>query len=395
MPVATKAVQIDEAYASLIRFCRRFPVTNITKIETPQHSSHYALGRNFPLILIRVITAITLFAVLGLANVWLDTATNTVLALGYRFGLVFLPLTLVIAGARSLVTALVFMAVGAGLLYSQNSAYTSIVAACLFSYGAAISGYLIKNTAAQTKKGAANNRIAMNLGAFVAGLVIMLPFLTPTLFFLSATSLIAICTVIAIRQKTDISTIHVKIFAGQSPSTLVAWVLVGTAMGMMLFGVFSVLPQAILRNGSELPGWYGAMIILNSAVVILGQIPSLKLIEKMGNYRMATISGFVILGFFLLAIPDLFYVHTLSGAIIWVFLVSIAECAFGHIDYYSVRQKTMFIKEICIGLGAALTVGIMRTVAMPFSPIVVATTGISFMLIWWALSHKSFETLTE
>ncbi|MDU0078374.1 hypothetical protein, partial [Bacillus sp. IG2] len=143
------------------------------------------------------------------------------------------------------------------------------------------------------------------------------------------------------------------------------------AMGMMLFGVFSVLPQTILKTSSALPGWYGAMIILNSAVVIFGQIPSLRLIEKMGHYRMAIISGFVSVGFMLLAFPEFFHVHTLSGAVIWVFLVSMSECAFGHIDYYSVRQKTMFIKEICVGLGAALTVGIMRTASQPVGPVLI------------------------
>jgi hypothetical protein len=385
------ATHTDETKASPICRLKKTEVTSISQNDAYRYASDNEKGRNFSLILIRVVTAVTLFAVLGLANVWLDTTTNTVLALGYRFGLIFLPLTLAVAGSRSLVTSLTFMAAGAALLSVQGTVFTSLIAACLFSYGAAISGYLIKNAAAQTKKGAANNRIAMNLGAFVAGLVIMLPFLTSSLFFWSAAGLIAICMLIAIRRTVDVSTIHVKIFEGQSPSTLFAWILVGTAMGMMLFGVFSVLPQTILKTSSELPGWYGVMIILNSAVVILGQIPSLWLIEKMAHYRILTISGFVIAGFMLLAFPDLFCVHTLSGAAIWVFMVSIAECAFGHIDYYSVRQKTMFIKEICVGLGAALTVGIMRTVSLPLGPVLVAITGTSFILIWAALSHKNLR----
>jgi len=363
-------------------------VTDTFKNEPFARAGNYGAGHNLHLIAIRVVTAVTLFAVLGEANVWLDATTNTVLALGYRFGLVLLPLTLTVMGARSLVVSLVFMAVGATLLALQDGIATSLAAACLFSYGAAVSGYLIKNVAAQTKRGSANNRVAMNVGALVAGLVIMLPFLTPTTFFWGAAAVIGVCALIAIPRTVDTSTIHVKVFQGQSASTVLAWVFVGTAMGMMLFGVFSVLPQTILKSGMTLPGWYGSMIILNSAVVVLGQMPSLKLIEMMGRYRMAAICAFVLMGFALLAVPELFYVHTLVGAIVWVFLVSIAECAFGHIDYYSVKQKTMFIKEICIGLGAALTVGIMRSLPMPYGPILVAATGGSFTLAWWMLTQR-------
>ena len=53
---------------------------------------------NIRLFTIRIITAVSLFAVLGKANVWLDTATNSILALGYRALLLLLPLTLLVLG---------------------------------------------------------------------------------------------------------------------------------------------------------------------------------------------------------------------------------------------------------------------------------------------------------
>ncbi|WP_210235001.1 MFS transporter [Allorhizobium terrae] len=363
-------------------------MTEILKTTPLPQVGEYGASRNIHLVVIRVITAVTLFAVLGEANVWLDTTTNTILALGYRFGLVLLPLTMSLVGARSLVVALAFMAAGAGLLSTSGGLASSIAAACLFSYGAAVSGYLIKNVAAQSKRGAANNRVAMNVGSLVAGVVVMLPFLTSVSFFWGAAGLVAICMMIAVPRPVDTSTVHVKIFQGQHPATLLAWVLVGTAMGMMLFSIFSVLPQTILKSGQALPAWYGSMIILNSVVVVLMQVPSLKLIEMLGRYRMPGIFAFILMGFTLLAFPDLFYVHTVIGATIWVVLVSIAECAFGHIDYYSVKQKTMFIKEICIGLGAGLTVVLMRTVPFPYSAMVVGALGISFTLSWWLLTHR-------
>ncbi|WP_209009199.1 hypothetical protein [Pseudovibrio japonicus] len=332
-----------------------------------------------------------MFAVLGKANVWLDTTTNTLLALGYRFGLVVLPLTLYAFGAKSLVVSLTAMAVGAALFSLQDGVMIALVAACFFAYGAAVSGYLIKNVAAQSKRGAANNRVAMNVGSLIAGLVIMIPFLTPTMFFWFAAVVVALCILLAVPRPVDTANIHVKVFQNQSAVTLIAWILVGMAMGMMLFGVFSVLPQTILKSGIELPVWYGSMIILNSAVVVFAQVPSLKLIEKAGRFRMLMILGFIFMGFSLLAFPDVLYVHTLVGAIIWVVLVSIAECAFGHIDYYSVQHKTMFVKEICIGLGAGLTVLLMRSVPLPYSSMLIGALGALFTLAWWGLTHRDLR----
>ncbi len=133
------------------------------------------------------------------------------------------------------------------------------------------------------------------------------------------------------------------------------------------------------------------MIILNSAVVVLGQIPTLKFIEMTGRFRLLVIFAFIFSGFLLLAFPGAFHVHTFTGAVVWVFMISLAECTFGHIDYYSVRQKTMFIKEICIGIGAALTVGLMRWVSFSFSAILVAVIGILLTLTWWVLMRRELR----
>lgn len=59
--------------------------------------------------------------------------------------------------------------------------------------------------------------------------------------------------------------------------------------------------------------------------------------------------------------------------------------------YYLLRQKTMFIKEICIGIGAALTVGLMRWVSLPFSAMFVAGIGIFLTLTWWLLMRRELR----
>lgn len=201
----------------------------MAEIAEPEiEASRGRLTYDFNLISIRIVTAVTLFAVLGEANIWLDATTNTVLALGYRFGLVLLPVTIHLFGGRSLLVSLAAMAAGAGLLSLNGSLIQSLSAACLFSYGAANSGYLIKNVAAQSKRGSANNRIAMNVGAFTAGLVIMLPFLRQDVFFWGAAALIAGCALVAMPRRFDTTLIHVKIFQGQSAGAIVAWISVGS-----------------------------------------------------------------------------------------------------------------------------------------------------------------------
>lgn len=138
---------------------------------------------NVRLFVIRMITAVSLFAVLGKANVWLDTATNSILALGYRALLLLLPLTLLILGRRSLSVTLLCASLGLVLLALTSQQGMVMFAAGLFAYGIAIAGYLIKSEAAQTREGAAYNRVAMNMGSLVAGLILLSPLLTPTMFF--------------------------------------------------------------------------------------------------------------------------------------------------------------------------------------------------------------------
>ena len=123
---------------------------------------------NLRLFTIRIITAVSLFAVLGKANVWLDTATNSILALGYRALLLLLPLTLLVLGRRSLSVTLLCAALGLILLAVTSNQGVVMFAAALFAYGIAIAGYLIKSEAAQTKEGAAYNRVAMNMGSLLA-----------------------------------------------------------------------------------------------------------------------------------------------------------------------------------------------------------------------------------
>ncbi|WP_310620751.1 MFS transporter [Flexibacterium corallicola] len=342
-------------------------------------------------VLIRIITAVALFAALGKANEWMDTTTNTLLALGYSIELIFLPITLLLLGSRALIWALAVMAAGAALFIITDKPFVPMVAACLFAYGAAVSGYLITNVAAQSKHGAARNLMSVNAGALVGGVIIMFPFLTPVLFFWSASGIVLICLLIALPYPIHIPEIHTKVFDGQKLSTVLAWVLIGITMGMIIFGTFSVLPQNLLETHATLPSWYGFMIILNCFVIVVAQMPILKFIETAGRYRMPAIFGLIFMTFGLYILMDFIPIYSFLGAAVWMILVSLGECTLGHLDYYSTRQKVLFVKEISIGFGSGLTVLLMRTLPDAYNSTLIAVLGISFTLIWWALTHRQLR----
>ncbi|MGG7649769.1 hypothetical protein SAMN04490185_2063 [Pseudomonas frederiksbergensis] len=352
---------------------------------------------NIRLFTIRIITAVSLFAVLGKANVWLDTATNSILALGYRALLLLLPLTLLVLGRRSLSVTLLCAALGLVLLAVTSNQGMVMFAAALFAYGIAIAGYLIKSEAAQTKEGAAYNRVAMNMGSLLAGLILLSPLLTPTMFFLGAAAFVLLCLPIAMGATftTQAVVAHPVTHDGSGWRNKLPWVIAGIIMGIKLFGVFSILPQAILLETGELPAWYGLMLILNSAVVVFAQVPMMKLIERTGRFKVVAVIGIIVGGFAVLSSPAAFHVETLVGALIWVALLSLAECAFSYLDYFSVKQNNMFVKEVSLGVGAGLTVLIMRVVPPPYNALVLAAIGAGGILAWYYLNRKSNASLHD
>jgi hypothetical protein len=351
---------------------------------------------NVRLFSIRIITAVSLFAVLGKANVWLDTATNSILALGYRALLLLLPLTLLFFGRRALSASLLCAGAGLLLLAFSDQATLGMVAALLFAYGIAIAGYLIKSEAAQTKEGAAYNRVAMNTGSLIAGLILLAPGLMPNVFFIGAALFVLLCLPIAVGAKIEVKpVVHAAASGSSQWRSQMPWVIAGIIMGIKLFGVFSILPQAILLESGDLPYWYGAMLILNSAIVVFMQVPIMRLIEKTGRLKIFAVMGLIGIGFVVLAIPAAFSVQTLLGAFIWVTLLSLAECAFSYLDYFSVKQNAMFTKEVSLGVGAGLTVFIMRIVPPPYNALLLGCLGVAGILGWYLLTQKHTSAMAE
>lgn len=342
-------------------------------------------------LLLRMLSAIVLFALLGQANVWLDATNNIVLATGYRLLLILTPLTLLLFGPFALRVTLFAALAGIILLAVPAGPGLQAVAVLLFGYGVAVLGYIVKKEAAATPAGAANNKIMLNVGSFCAGVVLLYPHWQPLPFYLLMGLFLLLCLPAAWRFTPSPARVPATALAvPQGKNGL--WVLAGLMNGIKLFAVFSILPQAILAHHSTLPAWYGGMIILNSAVVALLQRPIMKLIAHCGNRALSASLLIILAGLVLLAMPGLFQVHTFAGALLWLTLLSIAECGLSYLDYCAARDNALLIKEVSVSAGAGLTVWVMRYLPAPYNAEILSVIAIFALFSWlWLYQRRHKE----
>ncbi|PLR40795.1 hypothetical protein CYR55_05815 [Chimaeribacter californicus] len=338
-----------------------------------------------------MLSAIVLFALLGQANVWLDATNNIVLATGYRLLLILTPLTLLLFGPFALRVTVFAALAGIALLAVPAGPGLQMVGVILFGYGVAVLGSIVKKDAATSPAGAANNKIMLNVGSLCAGVVLLYPHWQPLHFYLLLGLLLLLCLPAAWRFTPS------PALAPAAALTMPAgkntlWVLAGLMNGIKLFAVFSVLPQAILAHHSTLPAWYGGMIILNSAVVALLQLPIMKLIARSGNKALWVSLLLILSGLVILAMPDVFRVYTFAGALLWLTLLSIAECGLSYLDYCAAQDNALLVKEISVSAGAGLTVCVMRYLPAPYNAELLSAIAIVALLTWlWLYQRRHKE----
>lgn len=341
---------------------------------------------------IRFVTATCLFAFLAKANIWLNPLSNILLAIGYRFFLIFSPVFSKIAGRYATTLALILSVLGT-LLFSLHHDYLLAMGAILVGAGFSISGYLIKSQAAETPTGAANNKIALNAGSLMSGIVLLISFNSRFIFFIVAASILACLTLAAFFNSKKHEKITLPLPTAFSKKRWVGWLLIGVAIGIKFFGVLSVLPQYILAHSSTLPAWYGIILFVNSGVVILFQLPVIHWVEKFkeNNKSFKITLAVMLIGMLLIAFPSLFQANTLIGAVIWTSLLSLIECFASYLDVYGSRSGFLLIKETAVGLGAGLTVFFSRYLPPSYSSIAIGAAGITVMMIAVILLYDDFK----
>lgn len=345
---------------------------------------------------IRFITATCLFAFLGKANIWLNPLSNVLLAFGYRLFLVLSPLFSKLSGKYAITAALLFSALGT-LFFCLHQDYFLALGAILVGIGFSVSGYLIKAEASETPTGAAHNKIALNAGSLVSGLVLLISINSKNIFFgVAAVILFAasLATFFVSRKKKEVALPLPKSF---SKRKWIGWLLVGVAIGIKFFGVLSVLPQYILSRQGTLPSWYGLTLFVNSGIIILLQLPIIHWIEKFkaNNHSFKMTLIVMILGMILIAFPQSFYAYTLVGAFVWTALLSIVECFASYLDVQGSRAGFLFIKEVAVGLGAGLTVFFSRYLPASYSSLVIGAAGIAAILIATVLLYDDLRTTSR
>ncbi|MDO8527525.1 MAG: hypothetical protein Q7T03_07560 [Deltaproteobacteria bacterium] len=257
--------------------------------------------------------------------------------------------------------------------------------------GLSIGGFLIKSEAAETPKGAAWNKIALNLGSFAAGPILAISILTPSTFFSGGLVLLVLCAIISwknIHRRNKIATQRLP----KKPTLQkkIAWSLIGFSIGIKLFGIFSILPQTILKTTGQIPAWYGIMISLNSLVIIFLQLP---IIHQLTRHKNPDRSAFyaLIAGMFILGSASFFRVDTLYGAILWTLLCSVIECSASYLDSSASKDGALIFKEASVGLGAATVVAVMRVCPAEMGAMIVGGLGLLALTIGMALKWKYFS----
>ena len=307
---------------------------------------------------IRILTAAALFAMLSQVNVWANTEAHLMLAVGYRTFLLAAPLFLVLGLSTGMRLALLLCVIGAiGSFFSLNSLVLGV-----FALGMAVSGYFAKYVATHTSQGAADNKVSLNIGSLISGLLI-LGVVQKTV--LLAALLIALVIAFLISFKVDwkqeeinaAQVVDQNVKRKMEAIPLAGWALIGVATGIKLTGIFVIMPQYLIQKTGSLPSWFGAMIILNSLGVVFAQHRVLAFLDRSKSSAtfLCSLSAMA-----LLALPGIFHTENLVSATIWISLLTLGECALSRYDRLAREDGYLFPKEVMVGIGSFATVMLSR-----------------------------------
>lgn len=340
------------------------------------------------LFLIRLITATFLFAFLAKANIWLTPLSNIILAFGYRVFLLLSPVLVFLSGRFAISSSMLIATVGVTVFFLTDNHLMLALGALLVAIGFSTNGYLIKIKATETPKGAGYNKVAVNIGGILSGILVIISTQSKSLFFGISGFILFLITLSTMLYYSSPTPIIFKFSKNIQIKKLVAWAAIGIAIGIKFFGVFTVLPQYLLQHNKTLPDWYGAMLFLNGAIVVLFQIPIMHIFEKKSqqNINIFILTLYLmIFGMVIISLPAMFNVNHLYGAIIWTILLSLIECCSSYLDYTAAEKGYLLTKEISIGIGAGLTVLISRYFNASLSPLILG--GIGTLLIVFGFYH--------
>jgi hypothetical protein len=331
--------------------------------------------------MIRCLSALCLFSLLGSASVLLTKEANLVLAFGYRFAMMMAPIFCLIFSRRASFVAGVIGLIGTLALVVDQS-IVKILSSALVAVGLSVQGFLIKAEAAETPKGAAHNKVALNIGSLASGGLIASMISVPKEMIWVLSLIMGACCVLDYLRRVKTEPKASRSFSWEGLGEKAPWALVGIAIGIKFFGVLALLPQILLAESNVLPSWFGIMLSMNALVVILFQIKIIRwTVAKPNHLRTSIVVCAMIIGFILLGVSNHLGLSNLWVCAIWIFCLSIVECFCSYLDALAAERGALLVKEMFVGVGASLTVFVARSLNISVSPGIMGLLGASCLVI--------------
>lgn len=336
----------------------------------------------------RLLSSCFLYLLLSTANIWLTPLQNTVMAFGYRLFILLVPF--IFNFFKHKITFASFILVELGLvLWLFNIVWVGVV---VFIIGIAINSYMFKYYASSTVHGVSWNKIAINIGSVLSGVIVIFTQKNNVVLMFSIFGmLVAWLSFISYYKRNDLKNYksHPKHFSftGFFSFSGLSWGVIGFTIGVKVIAIYSLLPQFLIQKYNALPWWYGIMVILNSLLVIFFQIPVMRYVSKLSD-RQALYPLYI--GMFCILITYYFPIYTFSWAFIWTFVLTLIECAISYLDKLSQDDHALLVKESFTGIGSAFMVYFARAFNAETSALLVGSISIALLIISSLLiSNKS------
>lgn len=346
--------------------------------------------KNFDIYLSRLISALCLFMILAEANLWLNPLNNIILVLGYRLFILFTPILFLFFKHR--LTFLAFIFAEFGILFWLT--HYPLLGTILFCIGISISGYMLKFYSSFSARGAAGNKIALNLGSIFSGILVSA---TQNFYLLLIFSFAAMLTSFfsfthyyhrekIYQFKSSTSSFNIKRIFTKSG---IAWAMIGFITGVKLISIVSVLPQFIIStHHGKLPAWYGYMLILNSIIVVSLQIPIMNKIQHF-NKIIALIP--LAIAMIIIMFSASIGISSFTSALCWTISLSLIECAISYLDKLSQDDGVLLIKEATVGIGCAACVFCVRYFDLAQASFFIGFLSLILLIISMLLFYSEFK----
>jgi len=298
---------------------------------------------------LRLYISLALYTYISMGIAWLDTSSNTILAIFSKLFVFFIPWMIHLKNLR----AGLFMigSLGCTLIYFNHDLIGSI----LLAFSIALISFLLKVDLTKTHHGSISNVLAINYGTIISG--IFLYFITDRNIFSLAFAFIFItisCYEYIKHKRIDSHPIKKNTPSLRKPSRkTLSWLFIGMTSGLNIYALFAFLSDYLFNYYGELPSWYGLMVALNSIIIVCIQTKMYQYLIHKSIYASLLFLAF---GIGVMVCPNFFHAEYLIGSMLWVIVFSIFECTNACLDYYSAQEKKLFSKDIGVGLGMGLAV---------------------------------------